>query len=300
MRRQDRLASSYNGCLLLLLVLVIGTRTTAFCLSTSAIQSQHRSLSSIQRHPYQSSSTSLIFGVGVVYEGPVYRPPAEWRSLILQVTIGCSWNRCSFCEMYQHKQFRAKSLEDIKMDLQTVVKEHHEAYCNKGMEVHVRDVFLADGDAMALPTKQLLKILDLIHSYLPSVRRISSYCLPRNLYSKSVQELQDLRHAGLSLVYVGCESGCNDVLDAIAKGETYDTSLEQLTKLQQAGIKRSIMILLGLGGTRYSTQHAIESAHLASASQPEFLSVLTTSFPRGVGSNPSGLSRTFDQENKKQ
>ncbi|CAB9524986.1 radical SAM domain protein [Seminavis robusta] len=210
----------------------------------------------------------------LLYDEPVFRPPAEWRSLILQVTIGCSWNKCSFCEMYQTKQFRAKPIEDIEQELQIVV-------ATRGPNA-VRDVFLADGDAMSLPTKQLMAILEMIQQHFPRVRRVSSYCLPRNIYYKSVQDLTELRHLGLRLVYVGCESGSDNVLDAVQKGETYETSLSELTKLQDAGIKRSIMILLGLGGKRYSEEHAIQSARLASASQPEFLSVLTTSFPRGL------------------
>ena len=227
---------------------------------------------SIKRLPRQNIQLAASTP-SLVYEEPVFRPPAERRSLILQVTIGCSWNKCSFCEMYQTKQFRVKSLEDIEQEL---------AQAAGGGSSAVRDVFLADGDAMALPTRQLLAILQSIRHSFPRVRRISSYCLPRNVYTKSVEDLVKLREAGLSLVYVGCESGSDTVLQAVQKGESYKTSLEALTKLQQAGIKRSIMILLGLGGKRYSTEHAVQSAQLASASHPEFLSVLTTSFPMGL------------------
>ena len=209
---------------------------------------------------------------GLQYEEPVFRPPAEWQSLILQVTIGCSWNKCTFCEMYQTKQYTFKSLEDIENDLQFVTDA----------EIPFRDVFLADGDAMTLPTKQLLSIIQLINQYFPSIRRISSYCLPRNVKNKSVEDLKLLRDAGLSLVYIGCESGNNKVLEAVNKGETFDTSLDALAKLKEAGMKRSVMILLGLGGSVYSKEHAIDSAKLASMASPEFLSVLTTSFPLGL------------------
>ena len=232
------------------------------------------------------SSSSTLFSSTVVYEEPVFRPPAEWRSLILQVTIGCSWNRCSFCEMYQTKTFRVKSIEDIEEELESVAQFRG--------RTTVRDVFLADGEAMTLPTKQLVQILDTIRYYFPNVRRISSYCLPRNIYRKSVPELTLLKEKGLSLVYVGCESGSDAVLDAIDKGETYETSLRELDKLQQAGIKRSIMILLGLGGTRYSREHAMVSAKLASDSQPEFLSVLTTSFPRGMARVEAGYQKHLE------
>lgn len=208
------------------------------------------------------------------YDEPVFRPPAEWRSLILQVTIGCSWNKCTFCEMYQTKQFRVKSLENVETELQSIVET--------GQAPFVRDVFLADGDAMTLPTKHLVRLLSLINTQLPKVRRISSYCLPRNVKQKSVDDLQRLREAGLSLVYIGCESGNDVVLRAVQKGETYQSSLEALTKLQKAGIKRSVMILLGLGGKSLSLHHAHDSAKLCNAAIPEYLSVLTTSFPRGL------------------
>jgi hypothetical protein len=220
---------------------------------------------------------------GIVYEEPVFRPPAEWRSLILQVTIGCSWNKCTFCEMYQTKSFRAKPLDQVEQDIKAFAIEGE----------NVRDVFLADGDAMALPTKHLLALLGLIKINLPKVRRVSSYCLPRNVMYKSVEDLTALKEAGLSLVYVGCESGNDEVLSAVNKGETFESSLNALKKLQEAGIKRSIMILLGLGGRKLSKQHALSSAELCSASSPEFLSVLTTSFPLGMDRIEEGFDGDF-------
>lgn len=224
-----------------------------------------------------------LFQDGIAYEEPVFRPPAEWRSLVLQVTIGCSWNKCTFCEMYQTKSFRAKPLDQVEHEIKVFAEEGGD----------VRDVFLADGDAMALPTKHLLALLGLIKMYLPTVRRVSSYCLPRNVMYKSVEDLTALKEAGLSLVYVGCESGNDEVLSAVNKGESYESSLSALTKLKQAGIKRSIMILLGLGGLKLSTRHAISSAKLCSASSPEFLSVLTTSFPRGMDRVEEGFDGDF-------
>ena len=217
--------------------------------------------------------SSLGESCGLSYEEPLFRPPAEWRSLILQVTIGCSWNKCTFCEMYQDKSFRAKPIQDICDELDQVI--------SAGGAPYVRDVFLADGDAMTLPTGQLILILDAIQERFPNVRRISSYCLPRNIRGKSVESLATLRSKGLSLVYIGCESGDDTVLAAIEKGETYDSSLQALGKLEQAGIKRSVMILLGLGGKELSKTHAINSALLCTSAKPEYLSVLTTSFPRG-------------------
>lgn len=226
-------------------------------------------------HQAKSSSRFSSIGdlCGIQYDEPLFRPPAEWRSLILQVTLGCSWNKCTFCEMYQEKSFQARPIEDIIDELDRVKTIVGSKY--------VRDVFLADGDAMTLPTGALEKILDVINEKLPRVRRISSYCLPRNIRGKSVESLSRLRDKGLSLVYVGCESGDDTVLSAVQKGETFDTSLDALTKLKEAGMKRSVMILIGLGGKALSSQHALQSAALCSVAQPEYLSLLTVSFPRG-------------------
>ena len=148
---------------------------------------------------------------------------------------------------------------------------------------NVRRVFLADGDALVLPTRRLLAILEAIRTHLPSVHRVSSYCLPRNLRRKTVAELEALREAGLALAYVGAESGDDTVLARVNKGETFDTTREALDKLGEAGIRRSVMILNGLGGETYSAQHADNSARLANATQPEYLATLVVSFPKGEG-----------------
>lgn len=145
----------------------------------------------------------------------------------------------------------------------------------------VQRVFLADGDALVLPTRRLLKILEQIRQSLPEVQRVSSYCLPRNLRKKSVDELRELAEAGLAMAYVGAESGDDEVLARVNKGETYESTLSALDKLGQAGIARSVMILNGLGGRGLSRQHARSSARLMNAGQPEFLSTLVVSFPQG-------------------
>lgn len=145
----------------------------------------------------------------------------------------------------------------------------------------VKRVFLADGDALVLPTRRLLNILSAIRTHLPQVHRVSSYCLPRNLRKKSLSEMAELHDAGLSLAYVGAESGDDLVLARVNKGESHASTLEALDKLRQAGIKRSVMILNGLGGQIYTEQHAENSARLASAAQPEFLATLVVSLPSG-------------------
>eukprot|EP00240_Pyramimonas_obovata_P005940 CAMPEP_0118929696 /NCGR_PEP_ID=MMETSP1169-20130426/6627_1 /TAXON_ID=36882 /ORGANISM="Pyramimonas obovata, Strain CCMP722" /LENGTH=340 /DNA_ID=CAMNT_0006871943 /DNA_START=115 /DNA_END=1134 /DNA_ORIENTATION=+ len=209
------------------------------------------------------------------YVEPVFRPPAEWRSLILQVTNGCSWNRCTFCEMYTspQKAFRAKPLDELERELSALSLE--------GVEPPDR-VFLADGDAMTLPAGQLKAICEMVRSAFPSVRRISSYCLPRNLQGKTVEQLAELKSLGLSVLYVGCESGDDQVLQLIEKGETFESSLEALRKIHSAGIKSSVMILNGLGGRGLSEQHAVNSARLMNAAQPNYLSTLVVSFPLGT------------------
>ena len=206
------------------------------------------------------------------YIEPVFRPPSEAQSLILPVTNGCSWNQCTFCEMYTapQKKFRAR-------DEAQVLDEIRRA----GEQLIVNRVFLADGDALVLPTRRLLAILQAIREHMPEVRRVSSYCLPRNLRKKSVDELRELADAGLKMAYVGCESGDDEVLARVNKGETYDSSLSALDKLGQAGITRSVMILNGLGGQALSDQHADNSARLMNEAQPEYLSTLVVSFPLG-------------------
>lgn len=208
----------------------------------------------------------------IAYIEPVFRPPSEAQSLILPVTNGCSWNQCTFCEMYTapQKKFRAR-------DEAQVLEEIRRA----GEQLIVNRVFLADGDALVLPTRRLLAILQAIREHMPEVRRVSSYCLPRNLRKKSVDELKELADAGLKMAYVGCESGDDEVLARVNKGETFESSLSALDKLGQAGITRSVMILNGLGGQVLSAQHADNSARLMNESQPEYLSTLVVSFPMG-------------------
>lgn len=208
------------------------------------------------------------------YVEPVFRPPSEANSLILPVTDGCSWNQCTFCEMYTapQKGFRARSEEEV---METIRR------CGERFGKDVRRVFLADGDATVLPTRRLLAILDAIRTQLPGVHRISSYCLPRNLKKKSAEEVKLLGEAGLSMVYVGAESGDDEVLARVNKGETFDSTREALEKLGEAGITRSVMILNGLGGQVLSEQHADNSARLMNATQPEYVSTLVVSFPMG-------------------
>ncbi|NDY95130.1 radical SAM protein [Wenzhouxiangella limi] len=216
----------------------------------------------------------MASAVPIRYVEPVFRPPSEGNSLILPVTDGCSWNQCTFCEMYTapQKRFRARDEAEVLES----IRRSGEAFGYR-----VRRVFLADGDALVLPSHRLLRILQAIQEHMPSVERVSSYCLPRNLKRKSVAELTELREAGLAMAYVGAESGDDLVLEKVNKCETFESTVEALDKLRAAGITRSVMILNGLGGQVYSDQHADNSARLANATQPEFLATLVVSFPQG-------------------
>lgn len=212
--------------------------------------------------------------IPIRYIEPVYRPPSEAQSLILPITDGCSWNHCTFCEMYTapQKRFRARDEAEV---LDSIARTG-ERFGNE-----IRRVFLADGDALVLPTRRLLAVLDAIRQHLPAVRRVSSYCLPRNLRRKSVDELGELAAAGLSIAYVGAESGDDEVLARVGKGETFASTRAALDKLGAAGITRSVMILNGLGGPALSLRHAENSARLVNATQPEYLATLVVSFPLG-------------------
>ncbi len=223
-------------------------------------------------------------GLPINYIEPVFRPPSEARSLILQVTNGCSYNQCTFCEMYTapQKKFKPKSEAEVVSDIAQVAS------------LPVRKIFLADGDAMVLSVRRLSAILQEIRQQMPQVERVSAYCLPSNVTKKSVDELTQLRKLGLGMVYVGCESGDDDVLRFVNKGETYESSKLALQKLKAAGIQSSVMILNGLGGKHFSHQHAIHSAQLMNETQPEFLSTLVVSFPLGDERFKAGFEGKFE------
>jgi len=225
------------------------------------------------------------------YTEPVFRPPSEARSLILQVTNGCSWNNCTFCEMYTQpqKRFRLKPQDEIENELAAVAESG----------ISVRRIFLADGDAMTLSFRRLKLIMEAINHYLPDVQRVSSYCLPRNLKNKTVAEMTTLKALGLTLYYVGCETGDNLVLERVNKGESFDSSLAALKKIKASGAGSSVMILNGMGGKRYSEQHAVNSALLMNEAQPEYLSTLVVSFPTGVDRYQAGFKGEFEPLDQK-
>ncbi len=198
------------------------------------------------------------------YDLPVWRPPSEADSFILQVTLGCSFNRCSFCSMYRAKTFTIRPLDAVNADLQAVARRFPQT----------RRVFLADGDALAAPTDELLTILAALHKAFPRLERVSSYALPANLLKKSVEELTQLREAGLTLLYYGIETGSADLLRRITKGATPDAMISGLTKAQSAGLKISATVILGLGGQAHWREHIDATAALVNQVELDYLSTL--------------------------
>lgn len=205
------------------------------------------------------------------YHEPLFRPPSEARSLILQLTLGCSWNQCAFCEMYSSKQFKVRKIEDIALEIDQF--QQHDSV--------IRKVFLADGNAFVLSSNKLMTVLEKLKTSFPKLMRVSAYALPKDILSKSDDELKNLVDHGLKLLYVGIESGDDELLGRINKGETFSSTAEALIKARNAGMKLSVMVLNGLGGKTLSEQHAVNSALLINRIQPEYLSTLVLSFPYG-------------------
>lgn len=202
----------------------------------------------------------------------MFRPPSEAHSLIIQPTIGCSRNKCSFCEMYTMKKFSVRRQSEIIEDI----------YSMSDMAPYFNKVFLADGNAMTLSTRRLMEILTALNETFPKLRRVSSYALPSDISSKSKSELNELRDAGLKLLYVGVESGDDEVLKMMNKGETAQTTIHGCSKARESDMKLSVMIINGLGGVEMTGRHATNSAKVINEINPEYLSTLVLSFPMGI------------------
>jgi radical SAM superfamily enzyme YgiQ (UPF0313 family) len=200
------------------------------------------------------------------YEGAVYRPPSEADSYLLQATIGCSWNHCTYCATYQDKQYRVRPLEETLQDI---------AMAGRSFGDRVHKVFVMDGDALAMELEMWEPILKALRATFPNLRRVSCYATALNLLAKPHDELQRLRGLGLKLLYIGPESGDDVTLKRIAKGATAADHVEAAAKARQAGMKQSLIFLLGAGGIERTVEHATASARLATAMDPEFLSTLT-------------------------
>jgi radical SAM superfamily enzyme YgiQ (UPF0313 family) len=207
-----------------------------------------------------------MYDRGMRYEGTVYRPPSEANSFLLQATIGCSWNHCTYCAMYRDKQFRVRPLAETLEDISAAGRFYGD---------RVRKVFVMDGDALAMELELWEPILQALSDTFPNLRRVSCYATALNILAKSQQELLRLRDLGLKLLYIGPESGDDVTLKRIAKGASSADHVEAAARVRQAGMKQSLIFLLGAGGAERSVEHATASARLATAMDPEFLSVLT-------------------------
>lgn len=209
------------------------------------------------------------------YIGRIFRPPSEAQSLLLQVTTGCSHNRCSYCDMYRDKQFKPKPWPTIEQDLREAAARGH-----RGMRSD--RVFLCDGDALILSTKRLLEILAGIREHLPWVTRVGTYGDTRSVGKKSLAELGELRDAGLGIVYHGMESGDDEVLARIDKGGTRAELITTAAKLRDAKLVHSVIVLLGIGGVALSEAHARNTASALTQMDPPYVGALTTTVLPGT------------------
>ncbi|MEE9912559.1 MAG: radical SAM protein [Deltaproteobacteria bacterium] len=198
------------------------------------------------------------------YEGMIIRPPSEAHSLLLQVTVGCSHNRCSFCGTYRQKKFKIKPSLRIEKDLQEA-----------GTYGHIEKLFLCDGDALIIPQPRLVEILLMIKRYLPSLERIGSYANAKSVLRKSVEDLKKLKELGLKIIYLGVETGNAELLKKIDKGATYEQLAEAAHRIKDAGIELSATVILGIGGIEKSIEHAMDTAKLLSDMDPNYVGALT-------------------------
>ena len=219
------------------------------------------------------------------YEGQIYRPPSEARSLILQATIGCSWNHCTYCDMYRDKTFRVRELDEVLEDVETARQQVGDV---------VDKVFVADGDGLIMDLGHWEPILEACSKAFPRLRRVSAYATAMNLLEKTPGELTRLRELGLSLLYIGPESGDDVTMKKIAKGATFDDHVKAAEKARAAGIKLSAIFLLGAGGVERSAEHAQGSATLASAMDPRFVSLLTLTVIPGTPLGKQQDKGTFE------
>jgi tRNA A37 methylthiotransferase MiaB len=206
----------------------------------------------------------MISFMPVLYDMPLYRPPSEGNNLIVQATIGCSFNHCTFCSMYVNKQYRARPLDEVFADIDAGAQDWPDTH----------RVFLADGDALGLPTDQLFEILDYLARRLPNLARVSAYATPKNLNEKSIEALVGLRERKLSLVYLGIESGATPILKRIMKGASQASHAKALARAREAGLKVSATVILGLGGKAGWEDHIAGTAELVNQSPPTYLSTL--------------------------
>jgi len=206
------------------------------------------------------------------YDAPLYRPPSEARSLIFQVTLGCSFNECSFCDMYRSKEYSERPWEEIKSEIDMMAR----------MMPETTRVFLADGDALNLDAEYMVKIVKYIYEKFPKLERISCYAMPMNILKKTPEELKKIHDAGLTMFYLGIESGSDIVLKKVTKGATSKTIIKSVNKAKNAGYTMSCMVILGLGGKKYSNDHIQGTSDVINACSPQYVGALTLYLENGI------------------
>ncbi len=206
------------------------------------------------------------------YSYPLYRPPSEADSLIFQVTLGCSFNECSFCDMYRSKEYSERPWDEVRAEIDVMSKTLPET----------RRIFLADGDALNLQTDYMKNIVKYLYEKFPNLERISCYAMPMNVLKKTPEELKALRDAGLNMFYLGIESGSDVILKKVTKGATSATIIRACKKAKDAGYILSCMIILGLGGKTHSKEHIKGTADVINASAPHYVGALTLYLENGI------------------
>ena len=206
------------------------------------------------------------------YDAPLYRPPSEAKSLIFQVTLGCSFNECSFCDMYRSKEYSERSWEEVKGEIDLMAKALPDT----------TRIFLADGDALNLSTDYMIQIVEYIYQKFPNLERISCYAMPMNLLKKTPEELNMMNKAGLDRLYLGIETGNDIILKKVTKGATQKTMIKACNKAKDAGYSLSCMVILGLGGSKYTKENAVDTAKVINAVQPDYVGALTLYLENGI------------------
>ena len=206
------------------------------------------------------------------YDYPLYRPPSEARSLIFQVTLGCSFNECSFCDMYRSKEYSERPWDEVKLEIDMMAKQMPET----------RRIFLADGDALNLDTDYMVKIVKYIKEKFPNLERISCYAMPMNILKKTSEELKKMYDAGLTMLYLGIESGSDLILKKVTKGAIGKTIIKSVNKGKEAGYTMSCMIILGIGGKTHSKEHIRGTAEVINACAPNYVGALTLYLENGI------------------
>ncbi|WP_315076563.1 radical SAM protein [uncultured Clostridium sp.] len=224
-----------------------------------------------------------------MYDYPLYRPPSESNSLIIQATLGCSHNKCSFCSMYKSKKFTIKSVEKMKMEIDYFRQIY--GYAEK--------IFLADGDALIIPINDLKEILKYIKKVFPECIRVTLYGSPKSILLKSIQELKELKSLGLYMIYMGIESGDDEVLLDINKGVSSKELVEATKKVKESNVLLSVTVIAGIGGKEKTMNHAINTGKIISEIEPDYLGVLTLMLEKGTELYNKILNKEFNILNDK-